>query len=102
MTYQAPQKAAFIAKMLPPHNTSLRQLSQKEGISEGTLPALAFAVLVKVFAAWFHFKERVFVPGQGAAAASRARRWPAEFSDRSLCTFGLEPNRTGLYRNLRA
>jgi transposase-like protein len=37
MTYPAERKAAVIAKMLPPHNTSLRQLSQEEGISEGTL-----------------------------------------------------------------
>jgi|GEM_PF-1465483 lambda repressor-like predicted transcriptional regulator len=41
MTYPAERKAAIIAKMLPPHNTSLRQLSQEEGISEGTLPAQA-------------------------------------------------------------
>jgi hypothetical protein len=36
MTYPAERKAAVIAKMLAPHNTSLRQLSQEEGISEGT------------------------------------------------------------------
>jgi len=37
MTYPIERKAAVIAKMLPPHNTSLRHLSQEEGISEGTL-----------------------------------------------------------------
>lgn len=37
MTYPAERKAAVIARMLPPHNVPLRQLSQEEGISEGTL-----------------------------------------------------------------
>lgn len=37
MTYSAERKAAVIQRMLPPHNVSLRQLSQEEGISEGTL-----------------------------------------------------------------
>jgi hypothetical protein len=36
MTYPAERKAAVIAKMLAPHKTPLRQLSQEEGISEGT------------------------------------------------------------------
>ena len=37
MTYPAERKSAVIARMLPPHNVPLRQLSQEEGISEGTL-----------------------------------------------------------------
>ena len=37
LTYSTERKASAIAKMLPPHNVPLRQLSQEEGISEGTL-----------------------------------------------------------------
>ncbi|WP_066601456.1 transposase [Celeribacter halophilus] len=37
MAYSRERKASVIAKMLPPHNLSLRQLSREEGISEGTL-----------------------------------------------------------------
>lgn len=37
MAYSKERKASVIKKMLPPHNIPLRQLSQEEGISRGTL-----------------------------------------------------------------
>ena len=37
MGYSAERKAAIIGKMLPPNNTSIRQLSRSEGVSEATL-----------------------------------------------------------------
>ena len=37
MAYSEERKASVIAKMLPPHNMPLRQLSQEERISKGTL-----------------------------------------------------------------
>jgi transposase-like protein len=35
--YSPERKAAVLKRMLPPHNIAIRQLSQEEGISEGTL-----------------------------------------------------------------
>lgn len=37
MAYSPERKAAVLKRMLPPNNAPLRQLSQEEGISEGTL-----------------------------------------------------------------
>ena len=37
MGYSPKRRAAVLKRMLPPHNMALRQLSQEEGISEGTL-----------------------------------------------------------------
>jgi len=37
VAYSTERKASAIAKMLPPHNRPLGQLSREEGISEGTL-----------------------------------------------------------------
>ncbi len=37
MGYSPERKAAVLKRMLPPHNMAIRQLSQEEGISEGTL-----------------------------------------------------------------
>ena len=37
MAYSPERKAAVLERMLPPNNAPLRQLSQEEGISEGTL-----------------------------------------------------------------
>lgn len=37
MAYSTERKASVIAKMLPPHNQSLKRLSAEEGISVGTL-----------------------------------------------------------------
>ena len=37
MAYSEERKASVIAKMLPPHNIPLQQLSQEERISKGTL-----------------------------------------------------------------
>lgn len=37
MGYPLERKAAVLKRMLPPHNMAIRQLSQEEGISEGTL-----------------------------------------------------------------
>lgn len=37
MGYSTDRKAAVLKRMLPPHNMAIRQLSQEEGISEGTL-----------------------------------------------------------------
>jgi transposase-like protein len=37
MAHSPERKAAVLTKMLPPHNISLRQLSQEEGISRETL-----------------------------------------------------------------
>ncbi|WP_323011162.1 hypothetical protein [Paracoccus sp. (in: a-proteobacteria)] len=37
MAYSPERKAAVLKRMLPPNNLGLRQLSQEEGISEGTL-----------------------------------------------------------------
>ena len=37
MAYSLERKAAVLAKMLPPNNVALHQLSQEEGISKSTL-----------------------------------------------------------------
>ncbi len=37
MGYSPERKAAVLKRMLPPHDLAIRQLSQEEGISEGTL-----------------------------------------------------------------
>lgn len=37
MAYSTERKASVVAKMLPPHNQSLKRLSAEEGISVGTL-----------------------------------------------------------------
>ena len=37
MGYSPERKAAVLKRMLAPHNMGIRQLSQEEGISEGTL-----------------------------------------------------------------
>lgn len=37
VAYSLERKAAVLAKMLPPNNVSLQQLSREEGISKGTL-----------------------------------------------------------------
>jgi len=37
MRYPPERKEAVLRKMMPPHNRSVKQLAQEEGISEGTL-----------------------------------------------------------------
>jgi len=37
MRYSPRRKEAVLSKMMPPHNRTIRQLAQEEGISEATL-----------------------------------------------------------------
>jgi len=37
MRYPLERKEAVLRKMMPPHNRSIRQLAQEEGVSEATL-----------------------------------------------------------------
>ena len=39
MRYSPERKEAVLKKMLPPHNRSIRELAEEEGISEATLYA---------------------------------------------------------------